>query len=275
MTGHRYDVMFGALRRRGEVALIPFLTLGDPDPASSERLLEAVVTAGADALELGLPFSDPVADGPVIQAAASRALVGGATRAGGWELLARVRRRHPDLPIGLLVYANLTIRPGLDCFYQEAAAAGADSVLVADLPIDEAAPWVAAATRAGLAPVFIVPPNADPNRIDRIARQTRGYTYVTTRAGVTGEDHREHHDLAARLSFIAAAGGPPAVLGFGISTPEQVRSAVAAGAGGVIVGSALARRIDASDCDGAAVAELVRVLKAATRSTRPPARSAN
>lgn len=269
MTGQRYDVMFAARRLQGEGAFVPFLTLGDPDPVTSARLLETIVAAGADALELGLPFSDPVADGSAIQASAGRALMTGTTVAGCWQLVADARRRHPSLPIGLLVYANLTTRRGLASFYRDAARAGVDSVLVADLPVDEAGPWVAAATAEGIAPTLIVPPNADAARIDRIAKLTRGYTYVTTRGGVTGEDRQHGNDLAERLSLIARASAPPAVLGFGISAPDQVRRGLSAGAAGVIAGSAVVRRIAEHLGDEAQMLEatgaFVRAMKDATR----------
>ncbi|MGE0442475.1 MAG: tryptophan synthase subunit alpha [Gemmatimonadales bacterium] len=241
-TAGRYEALFARLPA-GEAAFIPFLTLGDPTPADSARLIDAVIRGGADALELGLPFSDPVADGPVIQAAAVRALGAGTTLADCWHLIAAVRARHPELPIGLLGYANLAFRQGLDGFYAAVARAGADSVLLADVPAAEAGPFQAAAEAAGVAQVLIAPPNADGGRLRRIAGQSRGYTYVTSRGGVTGDDGRTDPGLADRLAVLAAAGGAPAVLGFGISTPAHVRAAAAAGARGVIAGSALVRRV--------------------------------
>lgn len=263
----RYDTMFAALASRGDGAFIPFLMLGDPDPAASAALLDAAVAGGADAVELGLPFSDPVADGPVIQAAATRALEAGTSIDACWNLIAGLRGRAPALPIGLLVYANLVVRRGLDTFYARAAAAGVDSVLVADVPVDEAAPFAAAAGRAGVAPVLLVPPNADPARIGRIAAAGRGYTYVTTRRGVTGDDGRTDPGLPERIAAIAAAGGPPAVLGFGISTPADVRAAIAAGAAGAIAGSALVRRAAAAPTAPEAVAEVAALTAAMKRAT--------
>lgn len=272
MIGARYRATFSRLANAGEGAFIPFLVLGDPDPVQSARLVDAVIAAGADGLELGLPFSDPVADGPVIQAAAGRALAAGATVTGGFASIGAIRARHPEVPIGLLVYANLVVARGLERFYHDAAAAGVDSVLVADVPTDEIDPFAAAAAAAGVAPVLIAPPNADPARRARILAVSRGYCYLTSRAGVTGVDDGDRRDLAGRLAGLAGDGAPP-VIGFGIATPDQVRAALGGGARGVIVGSALTRLVadhrDDPDRMIAAVAATVGRLKAATRGGAP------
>jgi tryptophan synthase alpha chain len=171
------------------------------------------------------------------------------------------------VPIGLLVYANLVVRRGLETFYTAAAQAGVDSVLIADVPVAESAPFAAAARAAGVDHVMIVPPNADPARIAQIVERSSGYTYVTTRSGVTGDDGHADPDLPARLSALRAAGAAPPVLGFGIATPAQVRSAIAAGAAGAIAGSAVVRRIaehlGAPSRAAAEVATLVRAMRAA------------
>lgn len=242
----RYEAMFARLAARGEGAFIPFAMLGDPTPQGSAAVLEALVAGGADALELGIPFSDPVADGPVIQAAAVRALEAGTRLADCWALIRGVRERHPELPIGLLVYANLVAHRDLDLFYREAAAAGVDSVLVADLPVDAAGEFIAAAESHGIEPVFIAPPNADDARLARIAAASQGYTYVVTREGVTGADDTLRHDSSGLLARLKALGAPPPVLGFGISTPDHVRQGLAMGAAGVISGSAVVRVVAAS-----------------------------
>lgn len=260
--------MFARLRAQGEGAFIPFLMLGDPDPVTCAAALDAVSAAGADALELGIPFSDPVADGPVIQAAAVRALAAGVRLADCWALIATVRRSHPALPVGLLVYANLVAHRGVDAFYAAAAAAGVDSVLVADLPVAEGGEFRAAAARHGVAPVFIAPPNADEARLAAIAAATSGYTYVVTRPGVTGADDAPHRDSSAMVGRLRDLGAPPAVLGFGIAHPAQVREGMDMGAAGVISGSAVVRLVEAHRADPAKLtAELsrfVREMKAAT-----------
>ena len=257
----RYTAMFARLSAAGEGAFIPFATLGDPDPSRSLELVLTLAGSGADALELGLPFSDPIADGPVIQAAATRALAAGVKQADCWEIVRQVRTRHPELPIGLLVYANLVFHGEPAAFYAAAAAAGVDSVLVADLPVFESAPAATAARHAGIAPVFIAPPNASEGRLEDIARAGAGYTYVTSREGVTGADERLRSDQSRLIRRLVELGAPPPVLGFGIARPDQVRAALAMGAAGAISGSAVVRLA----AEGGDVAGFVREMKAATR----------
>ena len=260
MTVRRYAAMFERLVRERAGAFIPFAMLGDPDPARSLAAIRALAAAGADALELGLPFSDPVADGPVIQAAASRALGAGVRRGDCWDIVAALRQASPELPIGLLVYANLVCHREPEQFYREAAAAGVDSVLIADLPVAEAGGLTAAARRCGICPVFIAPPNAGDARLEAIAKAGEGYTYVTSREGVTGADDRLRRDQSALIGRLKSCGAPPPVLGFGISKPEHVRVALAMGAAGAISGSAVVSRI----ANGEDVTAFVRSMKAAT-----------
>ncbi len=223
---------------------MPFVVAGDPRPDLSLEILMALAAGGADALEIGLPFSDPVADGPVIQRANLRALSAGARPSGAWKLIRAVRERHPELPIGLLVYANLIEAAGMDRFYAAVAEAGADSVLAADVPTIEAEPYVEAALRRGVDPVLIAAGNGSDEHNRTIAALSRGYTYVVTRAGVTGEDEQAQTDQRRLIERLEHAGAPPCLLGFGISRPEHVRSAIRAGAGGVISGSAVVARIE-------------------------------
>jgi tryptophan synthase alpha chain len=230
--------MFERLAARNEAAFGAFVMLGDPDLATSAAMLDALVEGGADMLEVGIPFSDPVADGPVIQAAAVRALAGGVTPADCFALLAAFRARRRDVPVGILTYANLVLARGRDAFYRAAAAAGVDSVLVADVPLMEAAPFVASASAAGVDPVLIAAPNTPERTLQGIARTGRGYTYCVARAGVTGADAEVRFD-AEMLARLAALRAPPPVLGFGISRPEHVRAAREAGAAGIISGSAI------------------------------------
>ena len=259
--GARYARLFERLAQDGEGAFIPFAMLGDPTADRSLASIRALAAAGADALELGLPFSDPIADGPVIQAAAARALAAGVRRADCWNIVRTIRGEFPDLPIGLLVYANLVCHHEPGEFYRGAREAGVDSVLVADLPVSESGPVADAARREGIAPVFIAPPNADDARLRAIAAAGEAYTYVTSREGVTGVDDRLRHDQSSLIGRLTALGAPPAVLGFGISTPDQVRAAIAMGAAGAISGSAVVRlAVNGGDLEG-----FVRTMKAATR----------
>jgi len=252
--------MFARLKQRGEGAFCGFLMLGDPDKATSATLLDTLVEAGADMVEVGIPFSDPVADGPVIQAAADRALQAGARVDDSFDLIRDLRARHPAVPIGILTYANILHARGLERFMADAAAAGADSVLVADVPSLEATRYSAAAEAAGLELVMIAAPNTPTSVLGRIAELSGGYTYCVARAGVTGTSDRLSLDHEALFAGLAEAGAPPPILGFGISTPDQVREALASGAAGVIAGSALVK----CGTDTAALARLVSDCKAAT-----------
>lgn len=249
----RYATMFA----RNEGVFGAFVMLGDPEAPPLDLLVES----GADMLELGIPFSDPVADGPVIQAAARRALESGCSVQQCFDLLARFRDRHPEVPVGLLTYANLVVARGMDDFYRRAAGAGVDSVLVADVPSIEAAPFAAAARAHKVAPVLIAAANTPAERLARIAALSEGYTYCVARAGVTGADETVSLDHKAMLDTLRAANAPPPVFGFGISKPAHVRAALAAGAAGVISGSAIVERTG----DPAALAAFVRAMKAATR----------
>ncbi len=269
----RYASMFARLARRNEGAFVPFTVLGDPDPATSLELVRTLARSGADALELGLAFSDPVADGPRIQAADRRALAAGMRVENCWPIIAAAREEFPELPIGLLVYANLVLHAGAPSFYARAARAGVDSVLVADVPLLEFAELERAATEQHIAPVLIAAPNVPDDRLRAIAARSRGYVYVTSRPGVTGAEQPDLRDDAAsvlrRLRHIGSATDvPPALLGFGIGNPAQVRFALALGAPGVISGSAIAARIErhAEDTDAllAEIADFVRSMKQAT-----------
>jgi tryptophan synthase alpha chain len=260
----RYSQMFDSLRARQEAALGAFVMLGDPDPLTSAAVLDALVAGGADMIEVGIPFSDPIADGPVIQAAGTRALCAGVRTADCFGLIAGFRARHPDMPVGILTYANIVCARGPKHFFAAAAEAGADSLLVADLPSLEAEPWVKDIGEAGLDPVLIAAANTPTDKLRTIARLSSGYTYCVTRAGITGTHQAARFDsaLIGRLNDLRA---PPSVFGFGISKPEHVRQAIEAGAEGVICGSAIVSLVASSSSPASAVAPFVAALKSATR----------
>lgn len=266
----RYDNLFAQLKARKEGAFVPFVTLGDPTPEQSLKVIDALIEGGADALELGIPFSDPLADGPTIQNATLRAFAAGVTPTHCFEMLAAIRHKHPTIPIGLLMYANLVFNRGIDEFYAECARVGVDSVLVADVPIEESAPFRQAAMRHNVAPIFICPPNADDELLRQIAAHGRGYTYLLSRAGVTGTENRAAlplHHLVEKLAEYQAA---PPLQGFGISTPDQVAATIEAGAAGAISGSATVKIIERNlDNPQAMLAELkdfAQRMKAATKT---------
>jgi len=259
----RYANMFERLRARGEGAFGAFLMLGDPDLKTCATLLDAVVEGGADMVEVGIPFSDPVADGPVIQAAAVRALQAGTRVDDCFQLLSDFRSRHPSVPVGILTYANIVAARGRDRFLADAVRSGVDSLLIADVPSLEAEPYAEASRQAGIDLVMIAAPNTPGQTLTRLARLGSGYTYCVARAGVTGERQElalEHDQL---FSTLGTVGAPPPVLGFGISTPQHVRQALDAGAAGVISGSAIVRLAIEVGVD--AVRLFVSEMKAATR----------
>jgi tryptophan synthase alpha chain len=258
---NRFRTMFAESGRR---ALVPFLMLGDPDPSGSLRIVDAAIAAGADALELGIPFSDPLADGPTIQRSAGRALAAGAGVDVCLDLVARIRERT-EIPIGMLVYYNLIHRRGVADFCERVAAAGADAVLAADLPLEESGDLEEALEANDLGSVQLVAPNTPPERAVRLARRSTAFTYVVSSFGTTGARGRLPVTLGERLRALRAACDSPLVVGFGISRPEQVRSLHRDGADGVIVGSALIRLVERNpnDISRAAreVAELLRELR--------------
>jgi tryptophan synthase alpha chain len=253
----RYPAMFDALD--GEGAFGAFVMLGDPDLDTSAALLDALVEAGADMIEVGIPFSDPVADGPVIQAAAHCALVAGVRVSDCLKLIADFRARHPAVPVGILTYANIVAaRAG---FMRDAAEAGADSLLIADVPALEAERFTLEMDQAGIEPVLIAAANTPPSTLERIAKLSKAFTYCVSRAGITGTHAGGQFD-AGLVERLKRAGAPSPVFGFGISTPEHVRAALNAGARGVICGSAI---VDLA-ARGGDVTAFVRSLKASTRN---------
>ena len=257
----RYAAMFEGLH--GEGAFGAFVMLGDPDLRASAGMLEALVAGGADMIEVGIPFSDPVADGPVIQAAAKRALNAGVRVRDCFDLIAGFRARYPDVPIGILTYANIVAaRAG---FMRDAAEAGADSLLIADVPSLEAEPYVRQMEQAGLEPVLIAAANTPDATLHRIATLSKAYVYCVSRTGITGTHSAGQFDRNL-IDRLKSAGARPPIFGFGVSKPDHVRDALATGAKGVICGSAI---VDLA-ARGGDIAKFVNALKCATRNDSPP-----
>ena len=240
----RYSALFERLKTKNQGAFVPFVTIGDPTPELSKQVILSLIEGGADALELGMPFSDPLADGPTIQGANLRALHANTKVQTCFDIIRFVREQYPDLPIGLLMYANLVFANGIDSFYQRCQEAGVDSVLIADVPTNESKVFIEAAEKYGINPIFIAPPSASDNTLKSVATLGSGYTYLLSRTGVTGTETKAKmpvHELLDRLQDFNA---PPCLLGFGISEPEQVRTAIASGAAGAISGSAVVKIIE-------------------------------
>ncbi|CCN85585.1 Tryptophan synthase alpha chain [Vibrio nigripulchritudo SFn27] len=265
----RYQAMFARLAEKNQGAFVPFVTVGDPNPAQSLRIMQTLVDAGADALELGIPFSDPLADGPTIQGANIRALDSGTTPDICFDSIAKIRQDNPGLPIGLLMYANLVYANGIDSFYERCANAGIDSVLIADVPTNESQEFVEAAHKHGIHPIFIAPPTASDDTLKQVSELGGGYTYLLSRAGVTGAETKANMPVGDMLDKLNQFDAPPALLGFGISEPEQVKQALEAGAAGAISGSAVVKIIEANIADEnamlAALSEFISPMKAATQ----------
>lgn len=240
----RYSKLFNELKAAKQGAFIPFVTVGDPSLERSHEIIRQLILSGADALELGLPFSDPIADGPTIQKANIRALEHKITTQDCLDIIRKVRDEFPDTPIGLLLYSNLVMAKGLSSFYQSCAEAGVDSVLVADVPVRESKPFRLAAKNAGIEAVFIVPPHVTDETLRAIASYSRGYTYLLSRAGVTGAETKANMPPEVMINKLIEYQAAPPVLGFGISSPEQVKEAILSGATGAISGSAIVKIIE-------------------------------
>ena len=238
----RLSETFATLRRRGERAMMPYFTAGDPSLAATRRLIVEAAKRGADIIELGIPFSDPVADGPVIQRAAQRALAAGTTMPRVLEMVRDVRA-EVSVPIVFLTYYNPILSFGLEAWTRAAVGAGADGVLVADLPPEEAAPLRAEADRAGLDLCHFAAPTSTPERMRKIARATGAFIYMVSLTGVTGERRELPADLTEHLRALRAVTTKPICVGFGISTPEHA-AMVGSVADGVIVGSAIVRLVE-------------------------------
>ncbi len=255
-----YQQAFAELKTQKRAALIPFFVIGDPDLATSLTVVKAAIDAGADILELGIPFSDPIADGPTIQKADIRAMRSGMNVRKALEFIRQVKS-HKDIPIGLLMYYNLIQQYGLARFFTDFHNAGVNSILIADLSIDDADEVVAPARAAGLDTVFMVTPNTDPGRMQRIAAQTTGFIYTVSLLGVTGSREALSHSVGGLVQRLKSLTRVPICVGFGVSKPEHARSIADAGADGVIIGSKLVAMIESHPNDpGQAVAEITRFL---------------
>jgi tryptophan synthase alpha chain len=250
----------------GRAALMPYLMGGFPDLESSVAIGEACADAGADLVELGVPFSDPLADGPVIHAAGTRALQAGATLRSVIDAATRIAER---LPVVLMCYANLVFARGAERFADELAAAGVSGLIVPDLPLEEGSAVRDACDAAGLAVVPLIAPTTPDDRMGEIVRGARGFVYTVSLTGTTGERAGVQDSLAATVDRAKRVSPVPVAVGFGISTPEQAAAAAATGADGVIVGSRLVRAAaeaaDAGESAAPAVGRLVAQLADALR----------
>ena len=263
---NRIDALFTRLRSEGRRALMPFLTAGDPSVEHTADIIALLAEAGADIVELGIPYSDPLADGPSIQASSQRALDRLVTPPKVLDMVREARGRT-DVPLVLMTSYNLVLRYGLTRFAADAREAGADGAILTDLPPEEATPWKEAADARSLATIFLVAPTSTLARIRLVAEHTTGFVYCVSRTGVTGARAEMAAELRQFLSQVRAATDKPLCVGFGISTPEHVREVIGM-ADGAVIGSALVdflhHNADNPDQD-AALRALVGSWKEATR----------
>ena len=275
MTVARLDARFAALKAEGRAGLVTFLTAGDPDQAASQAMLDGLPAAGADVIELGMPFTDPMADGPAIQAASLRALKAGQTVPRTLDMVRAFRRTDDETPIVLMGYFNPIHSYGRDRFLADAIEAGVDGLIIVDLPPEEDSELCLPALKAGLAFIRLATPTTDEARLPVVLANTSGFVYYVSIAGVTGTAAPDPARVSAAVQRIKAHTPLPVAVGFGVRTPEQARE-IAAAADAVVVGSALVGAVANSLDDGGkataatvpAVLDMVRSLSAGIRTAR-------
>jgi tryptophan synthase alpha chain len=248
---NRIDECFSALSVAGRRALIPFVTAGYPEAEWGVQILHALVRAGADIIELGMPFSDPMADGPVIQIASEKAIANGVTLKSVLQMVREFRREDSATPIVLMGYLNPIERYGYDAFASDAGAAGVDGLLMVDCPPEEMAALRGRLEEHGISPICLVAPTTTEARMDAISRQARGYIYYVSFKGITGADRLDASSLATPLARLRSHTDLPLAVGFGIKDPESA-AAVAGVADAVVIGSALIEALAEADSAAAA-----------------------
>ncbi len=264
---NRIDRSFAALRARKEVALVPFVTAGDPDLGATRALLDAACRGGADLIELGVPFSDPTADGPAIQRSSARAIERGISLPKIFEMVAEFRQSNADVPLVLFGYYNPIFHYGPERFARDARAAGVDGILVVDLPPEEADELYEPARAAGLRMIFLLAPTSDESRVRVVMKKAGGFVYFVSMTGVTGSKKIETSQVRTRIEELRRHCKLPIGVGFGITTAEEA-AVVASFADAVVVGSAIVRLIEENSQShelADRVEEFVRTLKEATR----------
>ncbi|MFQ3667623.1 MAG: tryptophan synthase subunit alpha [Fimbriimonadaceae bacterium] len=260
----RISDRFAALRQKGEKALVLFVTAGDPDLAELPRILSALEDGGADIVEVGIPFSDPIADGPVIQASSQRALDRGVTPG---AVLEAVASASVEVPVVLMGYYNPILRLGLEDFARRAADAGASATIVSDLTPEESEEWVAASRRFGLDNVFLAAPTSTDERLEEVCRRASGFVYAVSRTGVTGAQSSVSPEVESLVGRLRSRTELPICVGFGISRPEHVWT-VCRVADGAVVGSWLVQKLAEEWNDGNGAGRLVEEIRSLKKATR-------
>jgi tryptophan synthase alpha chain len=266
-SADRLRAAFDRCKAAGEAALVTYVMGGDPDPSTSLAMALACVAGGADVLELGVPFSDPIADGPTIQAAAQRALARGTTLDDVLDVAARVRARS-QIPIALMGYLNPMIARGVDRLMAGCMKAGVDALIIPDLPPEEAGVLADAAAAAGVKLVYLLAPTSNPRRVEAAARAATGFLYFVSVTGVTGARASVPTEIGPMVASIRKASPLPVVIGFGVSSPDQAR-AMGKLADGVVVGSAIVNRVAEGGTRAARIERVTRFVKGLKRALRP------
>lgn len=258
MQENRVSATFGALARRGERALICYVVAGYPDIKTTADAVDALVAGGADIIELGIPFSDPIADGPTIQQASHKALDGGITPEKALALARAIRKKHPNLPLLAMTYSNILVRAGMDSFIARAREHGIDGFILPDLPVEEAGDYLAAARRHAMSTTFLASPNTSDDRLEKIAASSSGFMYLVSVYGITGARKAFEEYTAGAIARAKHAAGEkiPVGVGFGISTPAHAKFMFKAGADAIIVGSAIVDRVSKAKSRRAMIKEL-------------------
>jgi tryptophan synthase alpha chain len=242
----RIDAKFAALKAEGSKAFVAYVMAGDPNPETSFEIVKGLPAAGVDVIELGLPFTDPMADGPTIQLAGQRALEAGQTLEGTLDLVRRFRKTDPDTPIVLMGYYNPIFSRGVDVFLKDATAAGIDGLIIVDLPPEEDDELCIPAQKAGMNFIRLATPTTDADRLPTVLQNTSGFVYYVSITGITGAANAVAGDVSPEVARIQAATDLPVIVGFGIKTPEAAQS-IASVADGCVVGSAIVERVGRGD----------------------------
>lgn len=256
---NRIDAVFAALKEKGEAALIPFLTAGDPDLETTEALVLEMAAAGADLIELGVPFSDPTAEGPTIQRSSLRALKQGTSLRLILQLVSRLRKKT-EVPLVLMGYANPLHAMGAEAFAKTAVEVGVDGIIIPDLPPEDGAPYLDPCRDAGIHPILLAAPTTRPDRLEMLVRETRGFLYYVSLQGVTGARSDLAQGIEENVRRAQALGDVPVCVGFGVGTPEQAAQ-IGAYADGVVVGSAIVDRIEAAQSRASAIEDVARFIE--------------